>query len=119
MTVDQKTESEIISRALLTIGVMPNKKGFAYLIDAITIYSHGAKDIQSVYAEISERYGVTSSSVDRCIRTSLGSLRVISTCEKINSLMNMPAIDASTTLTCRSFVALLAEYLRYQDMFRS
>ena len=64
-----------VTRYLLGLGFAPQYKGFDYLVSAITVAVDRPQSLQNItnilYPAIAAEYGVSTYSVERCIRTAV------------------------------------------------
>lgn len=56
-----------IEDRLIQIGILPNLKGFEYLVTAIDTYQYGMP-LMEIYVDTAQKYKTTYSRVERCIR---------------------------------------------------
>ena len=113
--IANELEMERARFMLITMGVLPSKKGFNYLADCIYLFSLGGKSLHEVYLDVSEKYDVSMSNLDRCMRTCLGSLSSTDTIDRINRMARCQLVGGGTIFTCSSFISLLSEFLRSQS----
>lgn len=57
-----------IERALLEDGIMPNLKGFYYLVDAIEMYQPTMDFVKVLYKKVADKNGTSWQNVERGIR---------------------------------------------------
>lgn len=104
---------EKIARLLKEVGVCPSNLGWRYLYDALLMMTHDEElmyaGITAMYAIIGKRYGVSSFSVERSMRSELGRLF-----EKMPEDVKYEIFRNSvsgTTITNREFVGTLVQII--------
>lgn len=60
---------EKIEDKLLSFGIMPNLKGFNYIVEAVEkIILDGKVPVSEIYKEVGEKYGESATKIERTIR---------------------------------------------------
>lgn len=109
-----------VRNLLLELRIFPNKKGYAYLIEAVAIWkeqtSKGrmSNSTMNIYKEVAQMFQVTQSSVERCIRHAIQAATLNPT-EKMQALF--PYLIGIPTNS--AFISVLAEHLALQSEERS
>lgn len=105
----------LTSHILLLLGITPNRRGYYFLQDAITIYLNNIPNIiktKAIYDELARKYKTTYTAIDRAIRFSITSSwhnRNIELAEKIfGNTINKNDIPSNSL-----FISAIAVYLLY------
>lgn len=100
-------------KLILSLGAMPNLRGFRYLGDAIDIYA-GHKGPVSItkelYPAVAELHNTTDRRVERCIRHVIQNIGDAVPMHEVVDILGTPprALSLSGTYTNAEFIALCA-----------
>ena len=104
---------EEIKRVLLRCGIYPSKKGFTYLVAAISFFRIEGLGVCAIYEKVASLYGVKSSNVERCIRTCLVESALRGNLIKLNQLFGMDVISEGDYVSNGDFVGIVGTYLDF------
>lgn len=120
-TTDQALERKV-AQSLVCFGINPKHKGYCLIKDCIMLIlnnediSYSMNLSKKVYPIIAEKYGTSSSVVERNVRfaivNAVGSLGV----EKFQSILgfNTDSLISCHQLTSKYYLQLIIEYIRFQ-----
>lgn len=106
-----------ITDTLLNLGFRPTLKGFVYLKEAIFLYykkSIVSSIFSDIYSIIAEKYHVTVMSIDRSIKKSIDDAWYNRGMNPEHELFECPCIRVDVAPTNSTFIAMLAEILKYR-----
>lgn len=100
-------------KLILSLGAMPNLRGFRYLGDAIDIYAGHKGPIsitKELYTAVAELHNTTGSRVERCIRHVIQNIGDAVPMHEVVDILGTPprALSLSGTYTNSEFIALCA-----------
>ena len=98
-------------KLLLSLGVMPNLRGFRYLCDAIDLYNQRGGDIsitKELYPAIAAKHNTTSSRMERCIRTVIDTMTDHVPADTIADILGVPPSNLTGTYKNSELIALCA-----------
>ncbi|MBE6856348.1 MAG: hypothetical protein E7500_02810 [Ruminococcus sp.] len=113
---NEEIKNQYITKSLLELGLKPNLKGFNYIKYAIDIYPETIstnKRFNYLYTLIAEKYGVSASSVERAIRTSVESAWYGNIPDNSHDIFSFPYITAEKAPTNTMFIATMAELVKF------
>ncbi len=115
--VEKSNQLEIdISELLISIGILPNIKGYRYTIEAIKILINDPDIINSVtkdlYPKVSEIFKTTPNKVERAIRHGIEISFNRGNKEVLNRLFVLPLASGKTKSTNSEFLSGIAEEFR-------
>jgi hypothetical protein len=64
-------DRKVIGDKLIAAGILPNLKGFQYIIEAVDLHEPG-DSMMYVYAILGKKHQVSPGSIERCIRHAHG-----------------------------------------------
>lgn len=99
------------ARLLLSLGCMPNLRGFRYLGDAAEIYASYKGPIsitRELYPAVAKRHNTTGSRVERCIRNVIQNIGDAVPMQEVVDILGTPPGAMSGTYTNSEFIALCA-----------
>ena len=101
-----------VQRLLIQLGVLPKTNGYKYLVSAIwseLIARPESIPMEKLQMHIGKLYGVSATSVERCMRYSIFVAYNATKLAGINTLYNMQIITALPKLS--DFITYIVEYL--------
>ena len=101
-----------IQRLMIRMGISPKSNGYPYLTAAVHwmfLQRPALPTASAVYAEIATMHGVTTASVERCMRFAVGRAFDSSGLELINEMYNASVITEVPTVS--EFLYYIVEYL--------
>ena len=111
-TMEKLVNDMTVQRLLINLGITPKSNGYRYLTAAIMIkLSSRPGDIAmcKLYKRVSERFRVTTASVERCMRFAVTRTYNANQLIGINDLYD--AVIISDTPTLSDFITYIVEYL--------
>ena len=102
-------------KLLLSLGVMPNLRGFRYLVDAVEMYAERNGDIsitKELYPAIADKYGTAAIRVERNIRHSISKLGDNVPMLEMIHILGMPPSGLTGGYKNSEFIALCALKLK-------
>lgn len=104
-----------ISKSILSLGFKPKLKGYIYTKEAIYIYVLNPlvdSIVTDVYAKIAQKYGITTTSVERAIRNSIECAWYRDGINKQHELFRYSYLQSEYHPTNTEFIATIAELIR-------
>ena len=115
-----KNIDEKISRIFIGIGIPPNIKGYGYLREGVKLAVGTPEIINSItkklYPAIGEKFGTTSSKVERAIRHAIEVAWNRGRVESFNALFGVKIYTENEKPTNSEFIALVADRLLLDDI---
>lgn len=104
-----------ISKSLLTLGFKPKLKGYIYTKEAIYFYILNPfvdSIVTDVYARIAQKYGITTTSVERAIRSSIECAWYRDGINQKHELFQYSYLQTKYHPTNSEFIATMAELIK-------
>ena len=98
-------------KLLLSLGVMPNLRGFRYLGDAIDLYAERGGNIafvKELYPSVGAKYGASGIRVERNIRSSILKIGDNVPMHEVIDILGMPPSGLTGGYRNSEFIALCA-----------
>ncbi len=112
-SVSEKTLDERISNIFVSVGIPAHIKGYQFLREGIKLAVDNPPIInaitKSLYPSIAQKFGTTSSKVERAIRHAIEVAWNRGKIENINSIFGVKVYSSSEKPTNGEFIALLAD----------
>ena len=100
-----------IKKLLLSLGAMPNLRGFRYLCDAIDLYAERKGDVsftKELYPSVATPFNSNGKRVERCIRNVIDKLGDTVPMHEVIGILGTPPRSSSGSYTNSEFIALCA-----------
>lgn len=107
MTVEKNT-----AKALMKLGISPGRKGYYYILKALTIYESSLNFSKSIYPQIASYFNVSPISVERAIRTAIHNGYVHCDADFASDVFGNTLQSKNDIPTNTLFISALAEWIR-------
>ena len=114
--MSREMQTIIVRKLLHELRILPNKKGYEYIVEAVSIAIdnsdkiRGGKNLIGIYDEVAEKFERTYSNVERCIRYAIRSASENPSEKMLTLFPYLPAIPTNS-----AFISVLAEHLAFQS----
>ena len=105
------TNSSVVQKLLLDLGIYPSKKGYLYLLASIQYFRETSCSIVEIYKKVASKFGVRAICVERCIRFAILQAFYTRSFVSLNKCFNCEIFKKDTYLSNGSFISTIATYL--------
>ena len=110
------SKEQLIRRTLLELSVSPSRKGYSYIVEAISAVVQDPSRLNSVckglYTDIARNHGVNSAAVERCIRIAVTASYTDMPLHMVDKVFGNTITPHRDMPTSKQYIAAVANYVR-------